>query len=118
MASSLQHTVTLDWTASTSSVSGYNVYRGTVSSGPYTQINTALDASTNYVDNTVTSGTTFFYVVTSVNSSRVESTFSNQVSVAVPKCARLARCSDLRKPRQLFFPARKRRQRARIFSLP
>lgn len=80
----IQHTVTLGWTASTSAVSGYNVYRGTVSGGPYTQINTALDASSSYVDNTVISGTTYFYVVTSVDASNVESTFSNQVSVTVP----------------------------------
>ena len=80
----IQHTVTLSWTASTSSVSGYNVYRSTVSGGSFTQINTALNASTNFVDNTVASGTTYFYVVTSVDTSSVESNFSNQVSIAVP----------------------------------
>ena len=80
----MQHTVTLTWVASPSSVSGYNVYRGTVSGGPYTKINTALEAATNYVDNTVQSGTTYFYVVTSVDSSGVESAFSNQVTVVVP----------------------------------
>jgi len=83
---SLQSTysVQLTWQASTSNVIGYNVYRSTVSGGPYTQINTALNASTNYVDNTVASGATYFYVVTSVDASNVESTFSNQVSVTVP----------------------------------
>ena len=65
-------------------VSGYNVYRGTVSGGSYTKINTTLEAATNYVDNTVQSGTTYFYVVTSVDSSGVESAFSNQVTVVVP----------------------------------
>jgi len=80
----IQHTVTLNWTASTSSVSGYNVYRSTVSGGSFTQVNAVLDASINYVDNTVASGTTYFYVVTSVDTSNVESAFSNQVSVAVP----------------------------------
>jgi fibronectin type 3 domain-containing protein len=80
----LQHAVTLTWTASTSSVTGYNIYRGTASGGPYTQTNTALNAPTNYVDNTVQSGTTYFYVVTSVDANAVESAFSNQVSVAVP----------------------------------
>jgi hypothetical protein len=80
----VQHTVTLTWTASTSSVSGYNAYRGTVSGGPYTKINTALEAATSYVDNTVQSGTTYFYVVTSVDSSGTESAFSNQVSAVVP----------------------------------
>ena len=59
-------------------------YRGTVSGGSYTKINTTLEALTNYVDNTVQSGTTYFYVVTSVDSSGVESAFSNQVTVVVP----------------------------------
>jgi len=45
-------------------VSGYNVYCGTVSGGSYTKINTTLEAATNYVDNTVQSRTTYFYVVT------------------------------------------------------
>jgi len=80
----VQHTVTLSWTASSSSVSGYDVYRGTVSGGPYTQINTALEAATNYVDNTVESGTTYFYVVTAVNSSAIQSAYSNQVTAVVP----------------------------------
>jgi len=80
----VQHAVTLTWAASTSSVSGYNVYRGTVSGGSYAKINTALEAASSYVDNTVQSGTTYFYVVTSVASSGVESAFSNQVSAVVP----------------------------------
>ena len=65
-------------------MSGYNVYRGTVSGGPYTVINTALDASLSYVDDTVVSGDTYYYVVTSVSGSGVESAFSSQVQVSVP----------------------------------
>jgi len=89
VGTSVQHTVTLNWTASTSGsdpnpVAGYNVYRGTVSGGSYTKINTALEAPTNYVDNTVLSGTTYFYVVTSVDSNSVESAFSTQVTAVVP----------------------------------
>ena len=80
----VQHTVTLTWIASGSSVVGYNVYRGTVSDGPYTKINTVLAATTNYVDNTVQSGTTYFYAVTSVDLNGTESAFSNQVTVVVP----------------------------------
>ncbi len=80
----IQHTVTLTWSASTSSVSGYNIYRGTVSGGPYTKINTVLDAGTNYVDNTVQSGHTYYYVATAVSTAGVESAYSNQVAVAVP----------------------------------
>ena len=80
----IQHTVTLTWMASTSSLSGYNVYRGTVSGGPYTKINTALEAATSYVDNTVQPGTTYFYAVTSLDSSGLESAFSNQVMAVIP----------------------------------
>jgi hypothetical protein len=80
----IQHSVTLTWAASSSTVSGYNVYRGTVSGGPYTVINTALDASLSYVDDTVASGDTYYYVVTSVSSSGVESAFSSQLQVSVP----------------------------------
>jgi len=79
-----QHTVTLTWTASASSVVGYNVYRGAASGGPYSKINSVLEAATNYVDNTVQSGATYFYVVTSEDASAAESAFSNQVSAVVP----------------------------------
>jgi hypothetical protein len=41
----VQHTVTLSWTDSASTVVGYNVYRGTLSGGPYTKINSALEAA-------------------------------------------------------------------------
>jgi hypothetical protein len=40
-----QHTVDLTWKPSSSAV-GYNIYRGTVSGGPYTIINTSLDSTT------------------------------------------------------------------------
>jgi hypothetical protein len=36
------HAVSLSWTASTSTVAGYNVYRGGQSGGPYTLLNSAL----------------------------------------------------------------------------
>jgi len=80
----VSHSVTLTWTASTSTVSGYNVYRSTVSGGPYTKVNSALVAPTSYVDTTVQSGQTYFYVATSVDSNGVESADSTEVSVTVP----------------------------------
>ena len=80
----VSHSVTLTWTASTSTVSGYNVYRSTVSGGPYTKLNSSLIAATTYVDSTVQASTTYFYVVTSVDSSNVESANSTEVSVTVP----------------------------------
>jgi hypothetical protein len=78
-----QHTVDLTWTASADAV-GYNIYRGTVSGGPYTMINSSLDATTAYTDSTVTSGTTYYYVATAVNSSSEESGYSNQATAVIP----------------------------------
>src|SRR6266403_5074262 len=44
----IAHTAALSWTASTSVVTRYNVYRGTVSGGPYTLMNAPLVILTNY----------------------------------------------------------------------
>ena len=78
-----QHTVDLTWNASTSAV-GYNIYRGTVSGGPYTMINTSLDSTTAYTDKTVVSGQTYYYVTTAVNASSEESGYSNQATAVIP----------------------------------
>lgn len=79
------HTVDLHWIASSSaSVVGYDVYRGQDASGPFSRLNASLDAATSYADSTVSSGKTYYYVVTSVDSKNVESAFSSVVSVNVP----------------------------------
>jgi len=79
------HWVDLNWDAGTGSgVVGYNVYRLSVSGGPYSKINSALDASTTYTDNTVTSGQTYDYVTTAVDGSGNESGYSNQVRAVIP----------------------------------
>lgn len=80
----IQYTVALSWTASTSAVSGYNVYRGTVSGGPYTKIDASMDTTTSYTDNSVQSGETYYYVTTAVDSAGMESGYSNQVSAQIP----------------------------------
>ena len=80
----VQHSVGLSWTASTSPVVGYNVYRGSVSGGPYTLITGSLVAGTAYTDLTVQAGQTYFYVVTAVDASGNESVFSNEVSATIP----------------------------------
>lgn len=78
------HSVDLTWNAGDGNAVGYNVYRGTASGGPYQQINTALDASTDYTDGTVVAGTTYYYVATEVNSQGQESGYSNQTKAVVP----------------------------------
>ena len=79
-----QHTVALSWNPSTSSVSGYNVYRGTQSGGPYFKLTSSLLAGTSYTDASVQSSTTYYYVSTAVNSSNVESGYSNQATAVIP----------------------------------
>jgi hypothetical protein len=79
-----QHSVALSWDASTSQVVGYNIYRGVASGGPYTKLNTSANASTAYTDNSVQSGQIYYYVTTAVDSSNVESVYSNQVTASIP----------------------------------
>ncbi len=78
-----QHTVDLTWNASSGAV-GYNLYRGTVSGGPYTMISTSLDSTTAYTDSTVVSGQTYYYVATAVDGSGDESGYSNQATAVIP----------------------------------
>ena len=81
----IQHTVGLSWNASTSSsVTGYNVYRSTSSTGSYSRINPLPNPSMNYSDSTVQSGQTYYYATTAVDSSGAESGYSNKVQVSVP----------------------------------
>jgi hypothetical protein len=79
-----QHSVSLSWAASTSTVVGYNVYRGGTSGGPYTRINSALESSTNYTDSSVQAGQTYYYVATAVDSTGAESAYSSQVQAVIP----------------------------------
>jgi len=77
--------VSLSWAASSSSdVIGYNIYRGTISGGPYTKLTASPLSSVTDTDSTVSSGTTYYYVVTAVDSSNNESADSNQAVASVP----------------------------------
>ena len=80
----VQHSVTLSWNGSTSVVSGYNVYRSTVSGSSYVKVNTSLDSGLGFTDTTVQSGTTYYYVTTAVDASNNESAFSNEVPAVIP----------------------------------
>jgi hypothetical protein len=79
------HTVALSWNPSTSStVAGYNLYRGTQSGGPYALVNSSLLSTTGYTDSSIQSGTTYYYVSTAVDSSNFESGYSNEATASVP----------------------------------
>jgi hypothetical protein len=78
------HSIALSWNASTSTVSGYNVYRSTLSGGSYLRINSSLVAGLSYTDSTVQNTTTYYYVTTAVDNTGIESVYSNQVSAAIP----------------------------------
>jgi fibronectin type 3 domain-containing protein len=70
--------VTLTWTASTGATS-YNVKRATTNGGPYTQLAQITAISIGYTDSSVTNGTAYYYVVSSLNAAG-ESANSAQVS--------------------------------------
>jgi len=78
-----QHLVNLTWDG-VSAVVGYNVYRSSQSAGPYTKINSSLDASTTYADNSVQAGQTYYYVTTAVDAGGTQSQYSGAVQALVP----------------------------------
>lgn len=80
-----QHSITLTWTyaADSDPAVSFNVYRATVSGGPFTQKlnSTPIPLSTlTWSDATGNGGTTYFYVVTAVDAAGVESGDSPQAS--------------------------------------
>lgn len=79
------HSVSLSWTASTSSnVTGYNVYRGTQSGGPYTKINAFPVAAMTFIDTAAQASATYYYVTTAVDSNNNESAYSNEARAVIP----------------------------------
>jgi hypothetical protein len=80
----VSHSATLNLTPNSSTVAGYNVYRSSMSNGPYTRLNSPLVTSTTYVDSTVVASQTYYYVATSVDSAGDETLYSNQVSATIP----------------------------------
>lgn len=78
------HAATLTWTASTSQVVGYNIYRSDTSNGSYTKLNNALVSATTFSDFLVQPGQTYFYVTTAVDAAGNESGYSNQATATIP----------------------------------
>ena len=89
------HSASLNWTPSISpGVTGYNVYRSTVNGTAYAKIGSTTTMQ-NYMDSSVQSGLTYYYVVTAVappcpqvitptTPPCGESGFSNQATAAIP----------------------------------
>ncbi|MBN1788387.1 MAG: hypothetical protein JW806_08330 [Sedimentisphaerales bacterium] len=80
-ASASDSMVALDWDDNNESdIEGYNVYRSTTHGAGFVQINSVLVTSSDYIDNTVVNGTTYYYVVTAEDISANESGNSNEAS--------------------------------------
>ena len=74
-------TVSLSWSINSDpDINGYNVYRSAISGGTYTKLNSSLLKNTAYTDNSVSNGTTYYYVVTAADTSSNESANSSEVS--------------------------------------
>jgi hypothetical protein len=74
-------TVSLDWNDNgEGDLNGYNVYRSTTQGSGYSKLNGSLLSSSDYTDNSVSNGTTYYYVVTAVDTSSNESGYSGEVS--------------------------------------
>jgi hypothetical protein len=80
----VQHSASLSWAQSTSTVSGYNIYRSTTPGTGYAKINPSLVSGLTYTDSTVQSSTTYYYVATAVDSSGNESAYSNEATAPIP----------------------------------
>jgi fibronectin type 3 domain-containing protein len=83
----VQHSIDLSWNAPTTStdpVAGYNIYRSTNGGTTFTKINGSPETVLDYTDSAVQSGTTYTYVVKSVDVGGQESGPSNQINLPVP----------------------------------
>lgn len=77
--------VVLNWAASDSpGVTGYLVYRGAASGGPYTKLTPTPVSGVTFTDTNVEAGQTYYYVTAAVNSQGIESKYSNQCAATVP----------------------------------
>lgn len=74
--------VVLEWDAVTvSDLAGYNLYRGTISGGPYIRIGTVEAGTETYTDNVVDG--IWFYVATAFDNGGNESVYSNECTTTV-----------------------------------
>ncbi|MCJ7612359.1 MAG: M28 family metallopeptidase, partial [Candidatus Aminicenantes bacterium] len=72
-------TVYLNWNSVSGAISGYNIYRTTTPHSNYRKLNSAPVTDLSYVDQGLSSETTYYYVVTAVDDQGRESNFSQEV---------------------------------------
>ena len=76
--------IDLYWNQNTDAdLEGYNVYMAEDSGGDFVRLNSSLLVSEGFTDDTAASGTTYYYVVTAVDSDGYESGYSDECSVTV-----------------------------------
>ena len=86
-ATAKSYQVTLNWQAPSSStdpVAGYHVYRAPSGTTSYALLNSTLDTQTTYSDTNVQSGSSYDYMVKSVDAAGAESSPSNLTTVTIP----------------------------------
>ncbi len=84
----ISHSVALSWSEDLTqgTVTGYKVYRGNVSGGPYNTVACALTSNTPTTcadASGLVEGSTYYYVATATGPGG-ESTYSNEASVLIP----------------------------------
>jgi fibronectin type 3 domain-containing protein len=83
-AKSHHHRVVLKWNyPAVSKHVTFSVYRGTSRGGPYTKVASGIGQPT-YTDSSVNSGVTYHYVVTAVDGSGRESSYSVEATATIP----------------------------------
>jgi len=83
-ATPTETSVILDWNDNPETIKGYFIYRSTTSGSGYTRLKTTVTTASTYTDKTVSYGTQYYYVVTSVSTLSSESLYSSEVS-SVPR---------------------------------
>ena len=83
-ANSVSNGVKLSWHhSSITNLLGYNIYRDTVSGGPYTLVNSKVITDTTYTDTTMAHGKTSYYVYTIMDNNFHESSYSSEASASI-----------------------------------
>jgi hypothetical protein len=79
--------INLTWTAAVPGsfpIKGYTIFRSATQGTGYLALNSALNTTTSYIDQTVTHQTTYWYVVTATDSQSNQSQYSKELQVFFP----------------------------------